>query len=489
MKIYQNEENDNLAEKLKNQATIAFSSIAKKVEPSKSLMKLIANQDFFGANPNQADLFYLESILASVGWNKNDDVFSSDFVWGAKDTPVDKPFNFMHNEADIIGHITSSRVVDKEANIVDDYSNLPSEFDIVTGSVIYKIWQDEDRQEKIDKLIAEIEEGKWYVSMECLFTDFDYAIITPDGLNKVVARNEESSYLTKHLRAYGGKGEYDGFKLGRLIKAGVFSGKGLVEKPANPESIIISGKSTNKVFASAENVELKTLTEKTLMSDTNTVSVEQFKALEAKLEKAESAAQEVVQKEVDSLKTSNKTLAEEKTSVQDELKNVKALSEEKDEKITKLEASLKESSDKLEALEKEIAEQKAEAVKKDRVNQLVSVGLESEKSLELVEKFVTASDEMFSELVSLQKDKVEAAKDKDMKDKKDKKDDVDNKDKKDKKDDKVKADVDVADLDSADDVTDASLSTAGEDKGDLEVLRTSASQWLANSLTTTKKDN
>src|SRR5688572_18028326 len=45
------------------------------------------------AQLGQVDLFYLDSLLASIGWNLNDDVFDRIEVWKARATPEDKPFN------------------------------------------------------------------------------------------------------------------------------------------------------------------------------------------------------------------------------------------------------------------------------------------------------------------------------------------------------------------------------------------------------------
>ena len=56
-------------------------------------------------NKDQIDLYYIKSVLVSTGWNKNDDVFDPRELWQARNTPEDKPFNFMHDEKDIIGHI------------------------------------------------------------------------------------------------------------------------------------------------------------------------------------------------------------------------------------------------------------------------------------------------------------------------------------------------------------------------------------------------
>ncbi|MFX9552086.1 hypothetical protein ABTO49_21095, partial [Acinetobacter baumannii] len=88
-------------------------------------------------------------------------------------------------------------------------------------------------------LLAEIAEGKWFVSMECLFKGFDYALEAADGTTRVVARNETTAFLSKYLRCYGGSGTHGDSRIGRLMRNIVFSGKGLVRTPANPESVIL----------------------------------------------------------------------------------------------------------------------------------------------------------------------------------------------------------------------------------------------------------
>ena len=105
---------------------------------------------------------------------------------------------------------------------------------------MYNSWSSAEKQEWMSSLIQEIEAGEWFVSMEAIFNNFDYAIVTPEGKHKIIARKEESSFLTKHLRIYGGTGEYEGHKLGRVLRNIAFSGKGLVSKPANPRSIIFN---------------------------------------------------------------------------------------------------------------------------------------------------------------------------------------------------------------------------------------------------------
>jgi len=104
---------------------------------------------------------------------------------------------------------------------------------------LYNSWTKPENRERMSQIIAEIEEGKWFVSMECLFAGFDYALLDDNGGSKLLERNESSAFLTKHLRAYGGNGEYEGYQIGRCLRQISFSGKGLVSKPANPRSVIL----------------------------------------------------------------------------------------------------------------------------------------------------------------------------------------------------------------------------------------------------------
>ena len=241
MKIYKSEIEDGLEGALKNNS-IACCAIAEKSEPVSILEIDDATQQRLenlgiatAENKNQIDLYYLKSILVSTGWNKNDDVFDPKELWTAKDTPEDKPFNFMHNEKDIIGHITGNMAVDFNGEEIEqETEEVPSSFNILTTSVIYTEWSDIAQRERMQKIVSEIEDGKWFVSMECLFPDFDYALATSDDLIKVIPRNEASAFLTKHLRSYGGNGKYQDYRVGRLLRNLSFSGKGLVSKPANP---------------------------------------------------------------------------------------------------------------------------------------------------------------------------------------------------------------------------------------------------------------
>lgn len=195
------------------------------------------------ASANDIDLHYIDTILVSIGWNKNDDVFDRFETWAARHTPTHKQLNYEHDCSQIVGHIIKCSGIDEEGKPLADESvvdDLPAKFHLLTGGVLYKLWQKPELQERMDTLIAEIGKGEWFVSMECLFKGFDYALKGKDGICSIVARNEETAFLTKHLRAYEGDGKYGDYTVGRLVRNIVFSGKGLVKNPANPDSIILA---------------------------------------------------------------------------------------------------------------------------------------------------------------------------------------------------------------------------------------------------------
>lgn len=251
MKIYKQEALDALTDKL-NQSSISLQascSISNIENLNKSFTKseldsfietLNSNADFNSLKDligvDQPDLALLVSVLVSTGWNLNDDVFLSEELIAAKDTPVHKPIDYQHDPKVILGHIIKSRLVDKAGKEIDVSGEKPANFDIEVAGVLYK------SMPVIDILIKDIMEkansGQMFVSMECFFNDFSYSFKDAKGESRIVARDEDTAFLTKYLRVYGGSGEYKGYKVGRVLKNIVFGGQGLVENPANPDSVI-----------------------------------------------------------------------------------------------------------------------------------------------------------------------------------------------------------------------------------------------------------
>jgi hypothetical protein len=242
--VYRQEITDKIDHLIKDSGRILVASSPQLTEPfkiSEEIQRVVAG--FPSGNPDSLTLHYLTACLVSVGWNKNDDVFDPTEVWNARSTPEDTPFNLEHNCADIIGHITGSRVVDAEGQVVPmdcPVDDLPAKFHIHTSAVLYKLWDKPELQERMDKLIADIRDGQYFVSMECYFRGFDYALRAANGECRVIARNQQTAFLTKYLRVYGGAGTYQNQQVGRLLRNVVFAGKGLVKNPANPESIIFA---------------------------------------------------------------------------------------------------------------------------------------------------------------------------------------------------------------------------------------------------------
>jgi hypothetical protein len=400
MKIYETEILDGLEEALASSNTIAYCAQAESYSPSKTEENVQLAKAIEAGNQDQIDLFYLKSILVSTGWNRNDDVFDPQELWNARTTPEDKPFNYMHDEKDIIGHITGNALVDFEGNeINENTAEIPSDFNILTTSVIYTAWSDIEQKERMEKIVAEIEQGKWYVSMECLFPEFDYALTGPDGESRVVKRAEASSFLTKHLRAYGGTGQYQNYKVGRLLRNLAFSGKGLVSKPANPRSIILDGTEPfSESRASALDV---SLIKENDMSD---VLNQQIADLQKDLAEAK-AANDSLQSELDSAKS-----AELEASVADLTEKLAAA----EAQVVELTEAMKCGEEKMKKMEEEVeagkkymaemeedykAMKKKEAMMKRKAS-LLEIGISEEAAASTVEDFADVDDATFDRVVA-----------------------------------------------------------------------------------------
>ena len=488
MKIYASEKEAGLEEAIKANASVAYSSPVAFYIPNKEQKEsiknlVVADEKATSENKEQFDLYYLSSILVSTGWNKNDDVFDLQEAWRAKDSPVDKQFNFMHNEADIIGHITGSVVLDQVGNEIEDINNV-EKFDIATSAVLYNSWTTPELKERMEKLIAEIEEGKWFVSMECLFNEFDYAVVTPEGDNKVVARDEASAFLTKHLRAYGGDGQYEGYKIGRLLRNIAFSGKGLVSNPANPRSVILNDVNP---FANAQAEEITNSNINMENEDMSDVLKEQVEELKAELATDKEAA-----KAFETEMTKQK-----EEEIQSKIEAFEAVVSEKDEAITEAQAAVEAAEAKVSELEEAIAkkdEELAEALAKIEAHEaevktmarraaLVEAGAEEEEVESILEAFAEATDEMFEQVVALKKKgnfppkKEDEEKDEDALMKKGAEvEEVEADEAEAEETDEAAEEAEAEILEEVEEEAEASLADAGDDA--VEELRSSASEWL-----------
>ena len=370
------------------------------------------------ANKNEGpdfDLHKIYAILATTGWNRNDDVFDSTEMWSARNTAEDKPFNKGHNPKDIIGHITGNAVVDENYELVKNDSNvdsLPKKFHVLTSAVIYKhvSSRDEDLTLLTKGLLQEIAEGKWFVSMEALFSNFDYALMDSEGSQVIVERNESTAFLTKHLRSYGGVGEYDGSRVGRIMRNITFSGKGLVENPGNPESIIFT-EEDNIIFDGVANSSPKlnllvTSSSKgeSSMSDNN----EQVRALESQVEKLEARLKELDEEKVQAqISSFEKACADKDAEISDLNLRVEAANEilaESKKSCEDLVVAKEESEKAISELTEKLEAIEASAVRASRISALVDVNVDKADAEVLVDTFESVSDEQFDAIVSLHAD-------------------------------------------------------------------------------------
>lgn len=423
IEIYKAEREAGIANLIESQASIAYVTQLEDTKLSQEVAR-----DFFRSSatdvdskidPDQFDLFYLNTVLVTTGCNKNLDVFTKEPTWAARYSPIHKQFNLEHDQSKIIGHMTSARAVNEKFELIDDDTSpadLPDKFHILTGAVIYRALSDEQAQADIEKIIEEIAAGVWYVSMECLFRGFDYAVIADDGEQKVIARNEESAWLTKHLRQYGGSGAYNGYTLGRVLNDITFSGKGLVRKPANPESIIfnestLAFKTTfaslgyitsndvcdnnngNKIIQTIGNINMASEVDPKI-KELETKVAELIKANELLNDKVKTHESSATTAKITGLESEVTAKATRITELEIELKTVTDAKAEVDKTVKSIE-------EKLAKAEKEIADSKALEVTRSRIEKLTKLFAPEDEAKQIVSLAAGHSDEQFDSLVAL----------------------------------------------------------------------------------------
>ena len=492
--IYKQEIADGLSDQLANNS-VAYCAVAKAdVKPSpesvEKLQKILASGDqlalmdlqesALAENKEQIDLYYIKSVLVSTGWNKNDDVFDPRELWEARNTPEDKPFNFMHDEKDIIGHITANEVVDFDGNSIIDESEIPSQFNILTSAVIYTEWSDPEQKQRLAKIVAEIEENKWFVSMECLFPNFDYALADSNGNTRVVKRDEATAFLTKYLRSYGGDGKYEDYKVGRLLRNLSFSGKGLVSKPANPRSIILEG---NDFFDESQTkvLTLSSLKEtnmsdnyETQISDLRAELAESKAANEALKDKVVAEQQAEFQTRIEALEATIAELQESLAVKHDEMK-------EKDKKLEEEKAAMDKYKAEMKKKEEELAAMKKKAMMMKRKAQLEEVGYNAEEAIATIEQFADLDEATFDNIVAaIQKRPVSYILDQSVEDVKEEAEAT------------LEEEVDSAEaseevLEEVEEVQEVAIAEAMGEEDPAENLRAVASEWIGSLLKSNKK--
>lgn len=191
----------------------------------------------------QMDLGYFSAVLVSTGTNLNSAHFLGSELLAAADTVNNKALDVEHIEDEIIGHIYSSAFVDKDHNPLDLQELASNEvafldkkdMHIHIGCIMYR--------DRFKDLYEDVAGNKYKVSMECYYKDFDIKVgdtIIPKqaaaacGINI----NDEASYGRSAKVVKDGK-EIASGTLARVLRGICFSGVGIVENPANPDSVIL----------------------------------------------------------------------------------------------------------------------------------------------------------------------------------------------------------------------------------------------------------
>lgn len=481
MITYAAERKDGLVEKIQQNRVVASLSPLLVRELDQNVVEAFAknlSSAFAGEEGDKFDLHQLYTILVTVGWNLNDDVFGVKEVWAARHSPEDKPFNFEHEPRKIIGHITGCAAVDDDYKLIPDdtdFDGLPDKFHILTSAVIYKHLKSRDEKltQESKELIESIARGEWFVSMEALFSDFDYAITAKDGTQSVIARNNDTAHMTKYLRVMGGLGEYQGYKVGRYLKNITFSGKGLVKRPGNPESYVFNDVQMFKgAFASNLNLQSDIEVTNTMADAIQTVAKSDYDAAQKEISdlrtRLEAAKEEKVSEKVKAAEAAVASRDEEIKTLKTEIDNLKAAKADLVKAGDEVKTKLADTEKKLADATKTIEDGKMAALVANRITTLVEKGVEKAEAEKIVEAFKADSDEKFAVVVELQAKAVEAAKaakGDDEAAKKKKKEEADK---------KAKADAAALENATSDDASLSTASTETEDDTDAEMVALAA---------------
>lgn len=195
-----------------------------------------------------ADLMFFSGIFVSSGSNLNNAFFLPSELVKAAPSVDHKALDIEHAENEIVGHIYSSKFIDKagdeldlkELASMDEGSLNTMELDVLIGGILYK--------SRFPQIAEEVAAGKWCLSMETYFQSFDIKI---GGV--IMSRKEAEALgiaadtvlgkMAKVLRK--GKEMAEGQVL-RVLRGLLFSGCGLVKIPANPRSVILETAKKNE---------------------------------------------------------------------------------------------------------------------------------------------------------------------------------------------------------------------------------------------------
>lgn len=343
------------------------------------------------ADPNHPYALVVDCVQVSSFFNKNDHYFIPAELWAARNSSKYMLVDWEHDREQIIGCISDSYAVKDSVTMADDsIIDDTTNFDIYNEIVVWKnVFPD-----YAEKIVEMHKEGRLFVSMECTYEDFDFALQKPGGEVAVVARNEKTDFLVDHIRIFGGTGEYEGYKVGIAFRNISFVGTGFCEKPANPRSYVLNVEANDDEAKIESGVSIEELIENNVCKNINDTELEmvasenkfgvkeigtnffgkgevmnwedkyaevQEELIKAKQEVAEKGSKlESVAKDFDDAKTA---LAEKETIIKELEVKAEELEAEKEKTASEIKSEYEEKLAKIEAEKAELNEKLAEIEK------------------------------------------------------------------------------------------------------------------------------
>jgi hypothetical protein len=194
----------------------------------------------------------------------------------ASHTVVNKPMDIEHEEETIVGHIYSSAFFDQDGKKIDitELSGMDEKeldkmhLDVMIGGIMYK--------SRFPELAEEIQEGKWKLSMETYFQDYDIKVgdllLTKQEAEAMGLASMD--VLGKFAKIIKSGVELAAGEVARVLRDLMFSGCGFVKQPANPRSLIFeTAKKRKEGDTIVVELDENNKVEKVEKADINTVDI------------------------------------------------------------------------------------------------------------------------------------------------------------------------------------------------------------------------
>lgn len=199
----------------------------------------------------QPDLLYFSAIFVSSGENLNHAYFLPSELVAAEGTIINKALDVEHKEDEIIGHIYERAFMDKDGNPLN-ITELASkettdtdrqEMHVAVAGILYKT--------RFPHIAEEVASGKWKVSMEAYYHDFDVKvgdmILSKKEAEALGLASDSEGTFGRFAKVIKDGKEIAAGALARVLRGIVFSGCGIVKNPANPPSVILETAKSKKL--------------------------------------------------------------------------------------------------------------------------------------------------------------------------------------------------------------------------------------------------